>query len=980
MTHQRKSTSAAAAGKTAMAVMISILFFAASAALGAASSPVAPAWPHEKCDLEPDPALTFGTLPNGLRYVLMENPKPEGRISMHLNVQAGSFHETEDQRGLAHFLEHMLFNGSKHFKPGELVKYFQRIGMQFGPDANARTGFFDTVYDVLLPDNSRESIEEGLLVLWDYAAGALLLPEEIDQERKVLLAEKRSRDSVSYRTFVETLKFELSDIRLANRMPIGKAAVLETAGRPRMKAYYDTWYRPEMIVLVMVGDFESDQVLPLIKDRFSDMTARAPAKPSPAPDRFDHEGVKPFHHHEPEAGNTRTDIEVVVPVGFRPDSFAFQKQQLLWDLSHRIVQNRLDALLKQPDTPFTSASTGAGIYLNAVAYAAISAEGPPESWEASLAAIEQVLRKALEHGFTEAETDRVKKDYLAALENAVKSADTRDSTHLARRIIRHINNDRVFQSPLQERNLYGPVIRNATPADLHQALREAWKPDHRLVLVTGNADIQGEEGTEPDARIRSVYDKSRETPVSPPAETEAVSFPYLDPPEKMGEIVSENRIEDLSIIQVDFDNGLRLNLKPTDFEANTVVARLSFGPGQSAQPMEKPGLAHLTEAVVNESGLGTLDKDQLERALAGKETSVGFGVSEDRFYFRGRAVTDELDLLFQLLHAHLVDPGFREQAYVLSMERFRQRHKALSRTVDGAILLEGKRFLAGGDVRFGLPPISDFEALTLSDVRKWLGHYLRNSRMELSIVGEMETDRAIKLARTYLGGLSLGPASAPPDNPVEGLPDFPEGGSLNTTVETEIPKGLVIVAYPTDDIWDIHRTRRLSALASVFDDRLRETIREELGATYSPVAYNDPSRAYDGYGLFQTLIHLAPEEAGPVIGAVKEISTEIRETGVTEDEVRRAVDPTLTSIKDMRRENRYWLSTVLDGSRDHPEQIQWSRNIVKDYASITPEAVHEMARRYLDNARAATVIITPEKGSGDPGKATGAAAEKGGTD
>jgi zinc protease len=300
--------------------------------------------------------------------------------------------------------------------------------------------------------------------------------------------------------------------------------------------------------------------------------------------------------------------------------------------------------------------------------------------------------------------------------------------------------------------------------------------------------------------------------------------------------------------------------------------------------------------------------------------------------------------------------------------------------VDGAILLEGKRFLAGGDIRFGLPPMSDFEALTLSDVRKWLGDYLLNGRMELSLVGEMETDRAIRLAQTYLGGLSLGPASGTPENPVEGLPDFPEGGTLNATVDTQIPKGLVIVAYPTDDIWDIYRTRRLSALASVFDDRLRETIREELGATYSPVAYNDPSRAYDGYGLFQTLIHLAPEEAKAVIGAVKEISTEIRENGVTEDEVRRAVDPTITSIKDMRRENRYWLSTVLDGSLDHPEQIEWSRNIVEDYASITPEAVHEMARRYLDNARAATVIITPEEGSGGLEEATDATAGKGVTD
>jgi len=956
------------AGKTALFLFLLLVSSLAPPYIRAASSPDAPPWPHEKCDLTPDPALTFGTLPNGLRYVLMENPRPEGRISMHLNVQAGSFHETEDQKGLAHFLEHMLFNGSEHFEPGELVRYFQRIGMKFGPDANARTGFFSTVYDVLLPGNSAKSVEEGLLVLWDYAAGALLLPGEIDRERKVVLAEKRTRDSVSYRTFVETLEFELPGTRLADRMPIGEASVLETAGRPRMKAYYDAWYRPEKIVLVLAGDFETEAVVPLIENRFSDMTARAPAVPEPPPKSFHHAGVKPFYHHEPEAGNTRLDIEVVVPVGFRPDSFSFQKQQLLWDLSHRIVQNRLDALLKRPDTPFTSASVGAGIYLNAAAYAAISAECRPEEWERSLAVIERTIRKALEHGFTPTEIDRVKKDYLASLDNAVKAADTRDSTDLARSIIRHLNADRVFQSPVQERDLYGPVIRKAGAEDLHGALKEAWKPDHRLVLVTGNAEI-GSERADAESLIREVYEKSGKTPVPPPVETGAVVFPYLDPPETPGRIVAENRIEDLDILQVDFDNGLRLNIKPTDFRANSVIARLSFGPGQAAEPPDKPGLAHLAEAVVNESGLGRLDKDQLERALAGKETSVSFGVSEDGFYFQGRAAADELPLLFQLLHAHLADPAFRERAYALSMERFRQRHLALSRTVDGAILLEGKRFLAGGDPRFGLPPMADFETLTLSDARTWLTPYLHGRRPELSLVGDLDPSKAIKLAGTYLGGLSRPPGTEPdpPAKRPKGLPDFPEGGVLKTTVDTEIPKGLVIVAYPTDDIWEIHRTRRLSALASVFDDRLRETIREELGATYSPVAYNDPSRAYDGYGVFQALVHLAPEEAGPVIDAVKTISADIREKGVSEDEVRRAVDPTITSIKDMRRENRYWLSTVLDGSREHPEQIEWSRTIVEDYAAITPEEVHRMARRYLENARAATVIVTPEKAAEDAG-------------
>ena len=200
-----------------------------------ANSALLPIWPHDNSDLKPDPALFFGKLENGFRYVLMHNRNPENRVSMHLNVQAGSMQETDGQQGLAHYLEHMLFNGSEHFAPGELVKYFQSIGMQFGADANAHTGFFETVYDIFLPAGDRENLEKGLLVMHDYAGGALLLPSEIDRERKIILAEKRSRDSASYRTFVATLDFELPDARMTHRLPIGTDAVLNSAGQEELK-------------------------------------------------------------------------------------------------------------------------------------------------------------------------------------------------------------------------------------------------------------------------------------------------------------------------------------------------------------------------------------------------------------------------------------------------------------------------------------------------------------------------------------------------------------------------------------------------------------------------------------------------------------------------------------------------------------------------------------------------------------------------
>ena len=272
----------------------------------------------------PDPSLIFGDFPNGFRYVLRENHTPKNRVSMHLVIHAGSINEADDQQGLAHFLEHMLFNGSTHFKPGELVKYFQRIGMSFGPDANAHTGFEETVYDLLLPDGSIKSLKEGLLDVQDYAEGALLLQSEIDKERRIVLAEKRTRDSASYRTFVSAMKFKFPEAKLSKRFPIGINHVLETANQKEFKHFYDTWYRPEKMTLVLVGDFEAETAASLIEEYFSSLSARAPPEKEADIGKIYHQGIKPFYHHEEESGNTSVSIEVLQKVLKTPDSVSFQ--------------------------------------------------------------------------------------------------------------------------------------------------------------------------------------------------------------------------------------------------------------------------------------------------------------------------------------------------------------------------------------------------------------------------------------------------------------------------------------------------------------------------------------------------------------------------------------------------------------------------------------------------------------------------------
>jgi zinc protease len=915
-----------------------------------------PKWPHEESDLIPDPELVYGRFPNGFRYVLLKNTEPKDRVDIHLDVLAGSLNETDQEQGIAHFLEHLLFCGSTHFKPGELVKYFQSIGMEFGADANAHTGFKETVYNILLPDGNKESLEKGLLVIKDYAEGALLLEDEIKRERGVILAEKRTRDSASYRTYVATLKFELPESLISKRLPIGKEEIIKNANRRLLKGFYDAWYRPERLILIMVGDFKPEVAAGLIKEKFSIMQHRAAARIDVDTGPIKHKGIKSFYHYEKEAGSTSVSIETVHKALRRPDSFAFQKKRLISNIADSIIQHRLDVLVSKPDAPFTSASIGSGIYLNEVEYTEITAECSPENWSKSLSLLEQTLRGALKYGFTKSELERVKKDYITTFNNAAKRASTRNSRRLARSIIRALNNNQVFQSPKQIKLIYTPVVSGLTLKDVHNALKAAWADDHRLVMLTGNADLSGND-TAPEEIILNTFNTSISVALKKPVEKQNVVFPYLPEPDRPGEAKATTRLPELKVVQVEFKNGLRLNMKKTDFKADQVLLKLSFGSGRSSEPLELPGLALLSEDVVNESGLGRLDKESLDRALAGKTASLSFGISEDNFFFTGSSSSGEIELLFQLLYAHIVDPGYRKDAFRLVTERFDQSYKSLSHSIDGSMLLYGNRFLAGGDTRFGFPPYEAFKTLTLDNIRSWIDKPLKNEQMELSVVGDFNLEEAERLAGKYLGSLKK-------RNPAKmeyraSKPIFPVSRNLELKVETKSPKALVVVAYPSSDLWNIGLTRRLSVLADVFSERLRERIREKLGVSYSPFAYNRPSRAYPGYGVLLAFVHTSPDKTDLIRKEVKCIASELCKKGVTPEELKRAIAPTLTNIKDMLKKNAYWLHTVLSGSAKHPEQLEWCRTIMEDYASITDDEISDLAVKYLKNADAATIIITP---------------------
>ena len=408
-------------------------------------------WAHDSSDLKPDPSVTFGTLDNGLRYAIMPNSEPPNRISMRLFVDAGSLMENEEQQGLAHFIEHMAFNGTKNFPAGEMVEYFQRLGMSFGGDTNAHTSFKETVYKLELPKPELDMVDQGMLLFRDYADGMLMSQEEIEKERGVILSELITRDSAEWRTQKEAYKFALPDSLISKRFPIGTKEVIKGAGRTQFISYYKKWYTPDRMAIIVVGDVESDKIVEVIKKHFSSI--KAPKVPLNDPELGSittGRGIITKTHYEKEASETSVSIEVVKPHSWEPDDSSKNIKNLNLMIANSIINNRISEITKKEGALITGGGSYAQEFMNFAKFASIYVTCEPDKWEGALSVAEQEIRRVISHGFNDAEFKEVKANLLNAYEQANRSSGSRKSRSLADSLTRSISMGRVFSSPKQD--------------------------------------------------------------------------------------------------------------------------------------------------------------------------------------------------------------------------------------------------------------------------------------------------------------------------------------------------------------------------------------------------------------------------------------------------------------------------------------------------------------------------------------------------
>ncbi len=930
--------------------MKSVFILAAALILPLSANPVA----GEGSDLKPDPKALFGSMDNGFNYIIYPNAEPPGKFSVRLHIAAGSLMEADDQRGLAHFLEHMVFNGTKNFTPAELIPKMQRLGIQFGAHANAYTSFDETVYMLDLPNMDEETVNLTFTVMRDFADGALLTADEIDSERGVIISEKTSRDSVGYRMMLKQFEYLLPGSRLMQRVPIGTEEVIKNAKRERFVDFYNRYYTPERMTFVVVGDIDAREMEKRVRETF--ISLQNPQNPGKNPPKdvppTDH-GLRSEVFTDKEVPSA--DISLYSLRGYKPkaDTGANRTEQYPLAIANGIINRRFEVLAKEEGSPILGGGAGRSVLFGQIEQGGLEVNPAEGKWKEAVPVLEQELRKAVQFGFTEDEIEEAKANLINMAEEAVKRKDTRRSPGIAMSFIGAIGQKNVFTTPEADLALVKGALEKITAAACQKAFNEFWDTkDISLVLTTPKAP----EGAA--AELKKIFLESREVEVTAPSEEKLAPFSYTDFG-KPGTIVQEKKIEDLGATQLMLSNNVRVNYKQTDFQKNSISINARFGSGQLAQPDGTSGLDRFAGAIFEAGGLGKHSADDLQRILAGKNVGVGFGVDEASFTLGGRTTPEDLELQLQLMCAYLTDPGFRPEGERMFKMALPMLYNQLKHSMQGA-MIKMAHDLHGGDFRFNFPAQEKAMSYNTDIVKKWVLPAFKEAPLELTLVGDLDPKVALPLIQKTFGALPER-KTAKPDFADRRKINFPASpASKKFTFDSKIPNAAAMVAWQIPATGrDVKTARRFNILASILSDRLREEIREKLGGSYSPRAGASPSQELD-MGFMQAMAQVKPEETKKYGELMITLADKMATEGITKDELERSLKPIQSGLKESLRDNGYWLGTVLGSSQEKPYKLDWARTRDEDYGKVTVEELNALAKEYLKKNNALLYEIVPD--------------------
>ncbi len=855
--------------------------------------------------LPQDPKVSKGVLDNGMTYYVRANDNPKNRAELYLVVRAGSVDEDDDQQGLAHFSEHMSFNGTKNFPKHELINYFESIGMEFGPEINAYTSFDETVYMLKVPLDTAEFMEKGLQVLYDWACQVTDADDEIENERGVVHEEWRMGQGASNRMQREWLPVFLHDSKYAERLPIGKMDIVDHCPPEAIRRYRHDWYRPDLQAVIVVGDFDKDEMVKTVKEKFSAI----PAAKNPREKKF-----YEIPDHEETLIKVVTDKEAQYPI-----SYAFYKHPLkisktLGDyresikeaLYNSMINNRLSEKTQMPDPPFIVAqSTYSELFGPKSVYQSIAVAQNGKIDEA-LKAVLLENERVRKFGFTETELERQKATVLKSIEKAYNERDNQKSVSFAEEYKRNfLMTKEPFPGIENEFDYYKMFIPGITIDEINN-LSEKWITDENRVVVVTAPEIEGVKVPSED-ELKALLSDIESEDIT--AYEDAVSdVPLIEYPPSGSKVESEKNIEKVEATEWKLENGATVVLKSTDFKDDEILFS-AWSPGGSSLYGEDDDVsADFATDVMQMSGIANFNKITLDKMLSDKVFNVSPYISQLREGFSGSSTVKDAETMLQMVYLYFTEPRFDENSFKSLMTRYSGilENKAASPESafqDTFMVTVNNYSKRARPMTKELLSEADFDRI------KQIGkERLRNaSDFKFFFVGNIDPDEFKPLVEKYIGGI---PSQPEKENWVDLGIEAPDGIIQKVVKRGQEDKSTQYIYFHGDFDFNSQNQIQLDAVGKILTTRLLEVIREDKSSVYSISASPSSSKYPEEEYSMMIRYGTSPEKLDELKQSVFDIINEYAKKGPTKEELEKAQEKMKRERETALRENGYWLSIL----------------------------------------------------------------------
>ncbi len=904
-----------------------------------------------------DSAVTIGKLDNGITYYVRENNEPESRLELRLAVNAGSILEDEDQRGLAHFVEHMLFNGTRRFPKQSLIAFLQRIGMQIGPDINAYTSFDETVYQLQVPTDSMEVIRSAFQVLEDWAAYATLSDEEIDNERGVVVEEWRSDRGAFGRMRDQVLPVILGESRYAERLPIGDTLVIKQSSYESVRRYYRTWYRPDLMSVVVVGDLDVAVMESLVQEYFGSIAPAMDPVPRPT---F---GV-------PHLAETRykvaSDPEYAsfpsLTVSYRqPDitmeTVADYRQSLVRSLASGMLSRRLSEIAQDGTrAPFLAAGTGLGEIVRDVPQYQFQAFAHEDSLGAALRTLVLEAERVKQHSFVLGELSRQTESLMRSREQAYNERNNTPSAQLAAAYVNHFLEGGPIPGAVHAYRLAHQLLPTITLSEVSTYLREALNSQDRV--VTANIPQKPSLDWVTEEELANTFERYDGMAVEAYVD-DALDEPLFSESLVPVAVVSESTIDELNVTAITLANGVRVVMKPTDFRADEVRFTSFSEGGTSLYSDDEFRTASFAALVVGGSGVGAFNEVALRKKLSGKRASVSPSISGLFEGFSGQASPQDLELLFQLIHLHATQPRADSSSF-LSVININRTLRVNRENSPGAAFSDTLRTTLYMNHPRNRPlTVEDLDSIDMARALEiYRERFADMDDFVFIFVGAFDVDTLTALARTYLGTL---PAMDREESWRDVSAPTPEGSVTKTVYKGQEPQSRVNITFngPYSDSREARH--QMESLEMLLDIMLFEELREARGGVYGAGVSAVPLRRSRERYRFSISFGCDPERAEELTRAAFDTIAEIKRNGVSEDYLSRVKEQQRQQRSISLEENGFWVSALRTAY--HHDSIAGPLDILRYNElvdGLTAEDLQHAANTWLTD-RFVQVTLLPEQ-------------------